>query len=246
MEKAGNMNSELRLLLDLQELDIQIQRLEDQSRKLPGSIAALEQKINQSRAELQAAEEQLEELRKARRLKEGEVDALRGKLTKFKTQLMEVKTNKEYQAVLHEIAAAEQEIARVEDEILEMLLAADDEKGRVAELTRVQKEREREILAEKSELEKVAGDAAGELAQLRQRREQFATQVPQELNGQYLRIARARSGVALAEAKDGSCQMCHVRLRPQLFSEIKSNQRIITCDSCNRILYYAENSNQAS
>jgi predicted nucleic acid-binding Zn-ribbon protein len=88
-------------------------------------------------------------------------------------------------------------------------------------------------------LEGFAAQAESEILVLQKERGQLEGEMPEELTQQYQKIASVRKGVALAEARDQSCQGCHVKLRPQLFTEIRTNQRIITCENCNRFLYYA-------
>ena len=51
-------------------------------------------------------------------------------------------------------------------------------------------------------------------------------------------VSRRRNGVGVAEARDGICTICHVRLRPQVFNTVRRNEEIIQCDSCQRILYF--------
>jgi len=150
---------------------------------------------------------------------------------------MAVKTNVEYAAVLKEIAFAETEIKTLEEKILERMLEADDlaaqAKRADAELAAEQKtvDADRKVMSAehtelKSSLERIVSERAGIIA---------------ALDKQVLRIfeviAQRRNGVAVAEARDGICTICHVRLRPQVFNNVLRSTDIIQCDSCQRILY---------
>lgn len=233
------MNTHLQLLIAFQHLDSKIIQLQERTHQIPESIEELNTTLDESRGKLEEAETLLGEENARRRDLELDVEALRGKLSKYRSQLTEVKTNKEYQAVLHEIATAEGEITTKEDQILEGMMVI-EEKEQLGETMRKEFERkEKEILQKRSELEKFAAEAQAQIDDLEKEKSQLGTQIPEELSQQYGKIATARNGLALAEAKDQSCQACHVKLRPQLFAELKTKQEIITCENCNRFLYWA-------
>jgi predicted nucleic acid-binding Zn-ribbon protein len=151
---------------------------------------------------------------------------------------MAVKTNQEYHAVQHEIAFAQAEIRALEDKMLEQMLEADDLTATVkrteASLASEQKaivQDKRALAAEETELKAVVDRLRVERAAL------VAALDPQVL-ATFERVAQRRNGVAVAEARDGVCTICHVRLRPQVFNTILKNEQILQCDHCNRILYH--------
>ncbi|RPI27283.1 MAG: hypothetical protein EHM61_08950 [Acidobacteria bacterium] len=234
--KIGNL--ELQSLVQLQDLDLALKELRDKIRRVPLEMTALEQELADFRRAHQTALQKQEEGDKERRRLESEVEAFRLKLSKYRDQLMSVKTNKEYQAMLAEIANCEREISAKEDEILERMMLADDwfrqQRAAAAELST----KEKEIQARRHELEAFQTRAESELNQLEKRRDSLRQKLAPELIALYERIATARHGVAVAPALDQSCQACHVRLRPQLFNEVRRNLQIIRCESCSRILYY--------
>lgn len=233
------MNSELGILIRFQELNLKIGELEARTQRIPEEIEALNQTLEEDRQALAEKEQLIEEDQARQRELDLEAGSLREKLSKYKTQLMEVKTNKEYQAMLHEIEGAERKIEDKEDQILEGMMAI-EEREKVVQKARVEHEKEKkEILSRQSQLEGVAAQSESEIAVLQEERGRLEGEMPEELTEQYQRIASVRNGVALAEAKDQSCQACHVKLRPQLFAEVRANRRIITCENCNRFLYYA-------
>ena len=232
------MNTKLQKLIDFQQLDSKISQLQERAHGIPESIEELNGTLADSRTELEEAEALLGEENFRRRDLELEVEALRETLSKYRSQLMEVKTNKEYQAVLQEIASAEGEIAKKEDQILEGMMAIEEKEPLAKKARREFQQKEKEILQKSSELEKFASEAQAQVDDLQQEKSQLQAQIPEGLRQQYERIATVRNGLALAEAKDQSCQACHVRLRPQLFAEVRTNQEIITCENCNRFLYW--------
>jgi len=150
---------------------------------------------------------------------------------------MAVKTNQEYHALQHEMAHAQGEIKKHEDAILERMLEADEVtaaiKAAEADLAALQKAIDSErtkMTAEDAErqkaLDKLVADRAGLIAQ-----------IDKQVLAIYERIAANRHGVAVADAHDGICSVCHVRLRPQVANIVRRNESIVQCDSCQRILY---------
>ena len=231
-------NSQLDNLVRLQELDSKIFALEDRIHQIPGEISNLDQTLDEKRQSVEALNRLVDEGNKQRMLMEGDTESLKEKLSKYKTQLMEVKTNKEYQTMLREIENTNQEIETVEDQILEQMIEMDEWEKQSAEAKQELSEQETHLSKKRNEMESFRLQAQENINHLQSERGQLESQLPGELIQQYERIASARNRIALAEARDQSCQACHVRLRLQLFNEIKTNQEIITCESCNRILYY--------
>ncbi|MFQ5741579.1 MAG: zinc ribbon domain-containing protein [Acidobacteriota bacterium] len=233
------MKTELQTLIDLQEIDLKIADVRGRTAAVPDQIKSLESELEKASELMRRTLELADDQDKQRRRMEQEVEQRGEKLAKYKSQLMEVKTNKEYQAVLHEIEVTQKQIAAREDEILELMLADEERSERIRRVKEEMKQKEVESAQRRQELEEFASNARVEIERLEKERQHLQAAISPELNQLYIRIASARNGVALAEARKASCDVCHVRLRPQLFNEIKSNQSIITCESCNRILYYA-------
>ncbi len=236
--EAKIANAELQSLVQLQALDLALRQLRDKVRRVPVELGALEQDLAECRRLYESVLKNQEEGDKHRRHLESEVETSRQKLSKYKDQLMSVKTNKEYQAMLAEIANCEKEISAKEDQILERMMLIDEwtEKQRAAK--KELDARGKEIDAKRQELEAFRIQSENELGQLEGQRSVLRQRLSPELVELYERIATVRHGVAVAPALDQSCQGCHVRLRPQLFNEVKTNLQIIRCESCSRILYY--------
>lgn len=174
----------------------------------------------------------------ARRELEKDLAAVQGRLSKYKNQLMEVKTNKEYQAMQKEITVAEQEIGEHETRMLERMEEAD---GLTLELKTAQAAlaaEETAITRERQTLDTERTQVDTDLARTSEERARVAAQISRESLVIFDRVAQGRKGVALAEARDGLCTVCHVRVRPQVFNLVRRNDGIIQCDSCTRILYF--------
>jgi predicted nucleic acid-binding Zn-ribbon protein len=234
------MMPEIANLVRLQKLDDEIRALDTRLGEIPKEVEALQKEIQTERQNLEDAEKALTEAQKAQRAHEADLAATEEKVKKYKDQLMSVKTNDEYKAMQHQIEVATKEVSDVEDKILTDFDAVKEleekKRQRQAELEKGQKEisaSEKELASERARLE-------AERAGRQTSRDEVLREIPDDLLGDYERIAKARGGVAVAEAVDERCQVCMVRLRPQLFQDLQLGGKILHCESCRRILYYQQ------
>ena len=239
MRGAARLNSELQGLIQLQELDLKIGQIQQRVEEVPEQIAEVDLWLEDSVSNLEQIKQRIEQTNKDRRDSEGAVEMLREQLSKYKGQLMEVKTNREYQVMLQEISNTEEAISGKEDQILERMMRLDDLEQQANRTRKELEEKMAQVSTKKQELESFVSQSETQVADFASQRGQLEKEIPESLLDRYRRIASARDGVALVGVTDQSCQACNVRLRPQLFSEVKASQNIVTCESCNRILYYA-------
>jgi hypothetical protein len=148
-----------------------------------------------------------------------------------------VKTNKEYTAMLHEIEGVERDIRAREDQILAEMEQAEGLGAEAKQEEAVFKKEEEKARTEGRALDERARVLEAEVEKLTALRDEVARTVPQDKLELFQRVSRKR-GDALAEAKDSRCEACHVRLRPQMFMELKRNEEVVQCPSCSRVLYY--------
>lgn len=233
------MSPDLERLIALQRLDTTIAEARSRIAAHPQRLAEAEARLAEARLALETARQHLKDNQDARRALEKDAAVYQGRLSKFKDQLAAVKTNREYQAMQHEIATAEVELGSAEEKVLERMVEADAIAGDVklaeAEFAREQTE----VDAEKKELDTELRTVEASLAQASAARAQLAAQIDSRLIAQFEQIGKVRKGQAMCTAtRDGLCSVCHVRLRPQVFQLVRQNDSIIQCDSCQRILYY--------
>jgi predicted nucleic acid-binding Zn-ribbon protein len=231
------VNPELRNLIALQDLELKIASLQKQSADLPNKSQNLEKELARIRADYHQNVARAKELANHRRTFEGQVDLFKAKLSKLKDQLMTVKTNKEYTAMLHEIQIAEDQIRGEEDKILDIM---EQMEGMDKDLNKAEQEmlkRSAEIEAEIRKTQECAPLLESELIKLHQEKMLVESRIGKDLLSRYRRIADVRKGIALAEAKDELCSACHVRIRPQMYADLLRTEIIQACDSCSRILF---------
>jgi hypothetical protein len=240
------MTPEIESLVHLQKVDDEIRALETRLRAIPKEVEALEKEIATERKNLDDAAKALAEAQKAHRANESALASTEEKVKKFRDQLMNVKTNDEYRLMQKQIEAAASEVSEVEDKILQGYDA-------IKELDETKKERQKElekgqteISATERTLEAERVKLEGELATRRESRDGILKQIPSDLFEDYNRIARTRGGVAMAEAIDERCQVCMVRLRPQVYQELRVGEKIFHCENCKRILYFQQKEQAAA
>ena len=232
------MLPDLERLIRLQELENTVEYTRRTIEAIPSKLEALEGSVAARSEAVTTARKCLADNQAARLAIEKDLAVVQSRLSKFKDQLMAVKTNKEYQAMQKEIAVAEHEVRSLEDQILEQMLDADD---RAAAATQAQKDLAAEQAA--TEQQRVALDEdyhmlERHLEQSAEARSRLVKEIASRALGMFEHVAKQRKGVALAEARHGHCAFCNVRLRPQVFNDIRLNDSLIQCESCLRILYY--------
>jgi uncharacterized protein len=231
------MNPDLAKLIELQKADAEISRLSAEIASLPKKVAAIEEKLAGSKSRMEQAKAALKNDEMARRKHESDIEAHRQKISKYRDQMLNVKTNQEYQALGHEVAFAQQEIGKLEDKILETMVNADSKNQDL-------KKAENELKLHTSDIEKekvLARDVSArdekELTEWKAKREGLRATIEESILRHYDRVLKFR-GSAIAEAIASRCSACQVMIRPQVYNTLRSTDEFITCDSCNRILYY--------
>jgi predicted nucleic acid-binding Zn-ribbon protein len=233
------MSPDLQRLIDLQRLETAIADAKATIAAHPQRLADAESQLAAATQMLDAAKTRLKENQDARRALEKDVALYQGRLTKFKDQQSAVKTNKEYQALGHEIETAQRDLGGVEEKVIERMVEADAIAADVAQAESVFAVRRKEIEAEKKRLVEELAAVEASLKAATDARAALLPQIEPRLVATFEQVARVRKGIAVTTAtRDGLCSVCHVRLRPPVFQQIRHNDSVVQCDSCQRILYY--------
>jgi uncharacterized protein len=231
------MLPEIENLLKLQNVDKEIRRLQDEIAELPKRVAVIEQKLAGTKTQLDKAQAALKSDEAARRKYDSNINELRTKISKYRDQSLDVKTNEQYRALLAEIQFAETEILANEDKILELMVNADARDKEVKSVQAELKAETAQIEKEKEQARERTAEDQKLLADWRGKREQLRSGVREDLLRHYERVSKFR-GSGIAEVRDQKCMGCQVILRPQTYNEVRSGKETIVCDSCQRILYF--------
>jgi predicted nucleic acid-binding Zn-ribbon protein len=233
------MSPELESLVQLQRVDLAI---EDARRRIaahPHRLLEADARLQEAHSALDTAKLRLKESQESRRALEKDASVFQTRLTKFKDQLYEVKTNREYQAIQKEIEVARVELGQVEEKVLERMIEADGLTLAVKQAEAALAMQQKSVEAEKTTLgQELASVEASMKSALQARSELMASLEPRLLE-LFDHVSRMRKGVAICSAtRDGLCSVCNVRLRPPVFQQVRHNDSVIQCESCQRILYY--------
>jgi predicted nucleic acid-binding Zn-ribbon protein len=236
------MHPSIPRLLDLQNADRRIAAVRAEIDSFPKRVLEADAKLNGARAALAAAREaNASTLAERKRL---ELDVLQWKerARKYRDQGAAVKTNEAYKALQHEIANAEGEVAKAEDRQLEVMMTGEDSERRVKNAEINLGEAEQAVNAEKRQIQVLNTEKKRALEALLAERERIIAPIPEDMRDLYERIARRHHGTALAEARDGQCRGCGLRVLPHILQLLKSeaDEELYRCESCGLILYSLE------
>jgi len=230
------MHPDIENLLLLQQADTAVRRLLDEIAELPRRVAAIETKLAATKGRLDKAHTAVKADEAARRLHETAIQDLRTKISKYRDQSLDVKTNDQYKALMHEIQFAEQGIQATEDKILELMVNAEKRDADVKTAEAEMKAETALIEKEKVEARQRTAEDEAQLVDWRAKRDGLRAAIDPSLLAHFERVSKLR-GTGIAEVRGQKCQSCQVLLRPQFYNELLGGARL-TCDSCQRILYY--------
>ena len=233
------MSPELERLIKLQDIESRAAEAQRRIADAPAQIQALAAKLNAAREAVAAAKQAVSDNQAERRNLDRDLIAAQQRLSKYKEQLMAVKTNEEYHAMQHQITAAEAEVGRIEELVIINMVNADDVVAKSKAAEAALKRDEAQVARERGEIEAEIADKKTVLEQTSRDRHELIPDIGRGARELFDRVLKARQGIAVAPAVDGHCSICHVRLRPQVYHTIVRNEEIVQCDSCQRILYFA-------
>jgi uncharacterized protein len=231
------MHPSLEHLIRLQQLETDAGERKRRLADLPTRVTDAEAAVAAALAARDAAAALVTENQAARRAADRELGVIQARLTKYKDQLMEVKTNKEYTTMQHEIATAEEGVRGFEDQILTLMMQADELAASVKAADLALAAEERKAGAVRTEVEAERARLEAELAGLTATR----AGIEKQMSPEYVRLfndgVATRRGVAVSAIRDGHCQACQVTVRPQQIMQARKGDDIVLCESCKRILY---------
>jgi uncharacterized protein len=236
------MHSAIPHLIELQRVDHLIGGLRAELDSFPKRIRDADTKLSGARAAVTAAKDALAKHQKERKKLDLDVQQWKDRAKKYRDQSGAVKTNEAYKALQHEIANAEAEVAKAEDAELEVMMAADEAERKVRSAEAQLREDEQALAKDKKEIEKLQTEKRQQLDGLLAERARALAPIPQDLRDLYDRIAKRHHGSAMAEARDGQCRGCGMRVLPHTLQELRRdpNEEIYRCESCGMILYTLE------
>lgn len=233
------MKAELEKLIALQNSDTNIKKLKHSLNTVNERRGRLEQEFKARASEILEMQQRRDHANSEKNKLEAQIAEIRTHLDRAERNLKASQNQKQYEAAIREKASLEKQVGELETQLTDKMIV-------VEEAEKVLSERSEEISKMESEREQTMQNFETETAQqkidleaeTKRRAEVFET-LPKNLAAIYNRLStRIRDGVAVAQVKNGACSACFMSLRPQMLVDVKKGDKIMTCESCNRILYY--------
>ena len=232
------MDKQLSYLIELQKLDLNIDKINVKKRELPEKVVRMDEEFIIYTASMDESKKKFDDLNKHHGEKEDKLRRGIDTLKKIKERLLEVKTNKEYQAILKEIEMIENKNSETEDEIISALEELDHVRVDL-------KAKEKDFNAYRLKYEKEKKEIEGEISQLDvdfsecvQLSNDLRRQIRNELLKKYETIKGKRNGLAVVLVWKEVCGGCHMNIPPQLYIELQRSTDLLSCPNCNRIIYW--------
>ena len=234
------MNEQLKLLIELQELDTAIVSIADNMELLPRKLAQFETPLKESRALSESIKKKAETLNKKKHDKDLELDEVQDKIDKLKSRSSDIKTNKEYEAHRKEIEVFENNIHKIEDNILVLMEEIEAFEGEIQKEEEKVKKAEEDFKKQETLIEEEKNKLILDIDTYKAKRHDFATRIDKDIYDQYMQKFERLGGLAVVQVKNEICLGCNTNIPPQLYNDIKETDKTYTCYFCKRFLYYQD------
>lgn len=231
------MTDAIELLKRLQAVDAQLYRVRRARQGKPRELEEARARVDEAQALVRAGEDEHKRLQLAHKEKDVELQTRETRVKQLKGQLFQVKTNKEYTALQHEIDSIGADSSLLEEDILEVLEAIDRAGAALRQRREALGAAQQRYAQEQARIEQEVAQLDGELAGFDRDRAGVVGGVPADALTMYEQVLKLREGIALVAVVSGSCGGCHRRLPPQVVSEAALRAKLVACEQCNRILY---------
>ena len=232
-----SLQEQLDLLHQLQQLELTILALHQQRQAIPIKIAKLEEEFQVHQGTLNAKKEALAEAERELRSKNAELTDQQEQRRKYESQLREVKTNKEYQALDKEIGFLQGKEAEIEDAILGIMLDIDQfQEDLRQEQASFDAEKE-SVSSRKAKYEKEGRDLMAAVAAQQEERKRFSPSIGKDLMNNYQAWVKRNKTAFVSVVTNDACGGCRISIPPQTLKEARKFERVVQCSSCKRVLY---------
>ncbi len=232
---------ELEFLIQLQDVDLKIEKAEKEKKILQSRLKELQEKLETLEKDLLEKKQRLKDLRKEKMEKELQIKEIEERLQKHEEEKYKVKSQDEFEAVEREIAILEKNKDKEEDFLLELMEEEDNLLNILPSAEKEFQENKEKLLREKESLTNKIVELEKNKKSLMEKREKLSPQINKVYYNQYEQLRKTKNGLAVVAVKDGTCSGCNMRVPPSLIGQMRRNQ-IVYCESCNRIIYLGNRS----
>lgn len=235
------MQEQLKYLVELQILENKKAELVRRREETPMKIAALDKEFAAFESEYLLKKAEHDHAVQLRRSEEKEIAELEARIRRSRQKEHEVKTNREYHALLKEIQDLQDEVRTREDHVLELMEKIEILSKELKVLGQEVEKRRKALEEKKVALQQESDQVEGKIAHLEQLQVEVRKKLAPLLYNKWSTLAQRYKGVAVAPVSQGVCQICHLNIPPQRFIELLRDQDILTCPHCHRFIYHPEN-----
>lgn len=228
-----------KILIELQNLDLQIDALAQKAQDIPRKIEQLKMEFFEKTEGLEELKQELAKIQLAKKQKELDLSSKEEEIKKHQTELFKIKTNKEYAALQNEINRLKEFASETEDEIIRLLDAIEEVQQKIKNEQENVKNNENSLQQNISLYEAELMSLQQAVSRHEKQKQEFAVHLKTEALQLYERIRKSKKGLAIVEIKENSsCGGCNMALPPQMVNEVRKQEQIVVCENCSRILYW--------
>ena len=232
------MQKTLNSFIELQEIDLKLDRLNEERGDLPEIVENLKIKLEKNEEALIEQKATLKKLKSEEKKLELDVESARSMLKKYEEQLYQVKTNKEYDAIAQETETTKNSINESENRLLEIIDSMEKLDASINELKKNRQSSKKELNESEEDLQAKINESSEEENILMQEKNIVRQNLTKHNLTTYERIRGAKNGIAVAHCNGGICSGCFSFIPPQKVVEIKNMKKIYTCEYCGRFLVW--------
>lgn len=232
------MNDKLSLLIRLQECDSMLAGLSAKKNSLPEKLQKIDEEFQRFKESISQSAMRYEKLKTQREENELKVKKISEAMARSKEKLLDVKTNKEYQAMLKEIETAETSLGGLESQIIILLEEMDELSVQVKQDQETLKQAEKNYLDDEKIIEEKLSSVDAESDEWNRKRSALQKNIPEDLLALYEKIRKRNQGVGVIPVWKAVCSGCHMNIPPQLYNELQRSSDLLSCPSCHRIMYF--------
>jgi hypothetical protein len=234
------LKENLLLLIKLQDCDSHLVKLSAKKKTLPENIEKLDKEFSLFKEEIEKNKTKYDELKARHTENESKIKKINEGIVKTKERMLEVKNNKEYQAMLKEIEIAESSRSEIENQIISLLEELDKLSVLVKKDEEILKQNKNKYEQEKKAIEDDLNAVDADVAKWKQERIDLQNNVPDDLLATYERVKKRNKGIGVTSVWKSVCNGCHMNIPPQLYNELQKSDELISCPNCSRIMYYQD------
>jgi predicted nucleic acid-binding Zn-ribbon protein len=234
------VHSELEQLLVLQDRQQKIRQIQTEIKTLPLERAHLQSQLAATAAGVESLKQKGRQVEVERKRLELDVGTRSESISRLKTQQYQTRKNDEFQAIGHEIERYENEVRKLEDQELELMIEADKLRGEVEAADKSARAIKESISRQLTDLETKSKALGSQQQELETEREALAAQIDADLLDQFERLFNSKGDAAVVAVEHGVCTGCHMKVTTATAAGVKAGKEIVSCENCGRILYLGQ------